>query len=360
MSNINDYLTWRGDLKVSPLHPFNEVDAMVLARVSYLPFDKIKMYRKETIKSLLTRMIIELKPEDYRWADDTMLVIKLLDSIRFSHMRISNYVLENNKQKEQQFSAVTIHIDHTEMYISYFGTDDTIVGWKEDFNLAILDHIPSQEEGKNYLTKIAKQYPWKTIRVGGHSKGGNIAMYSAITVSDHIQRRILKVYNFDGPGLKKGTAALDQGHERVLKRIESFIPQDSVIGRLLEHTEKITVVKSIEKNLYQHDIYSWQVEKDHVIESDTTRSSDIADETISLWIEKASEEERTIFVNTMFEIFDTSGVNTPIDIMQNWKKYIPRIIKTYRSVPKERRDTVIAVWKKLAESYLTVKPSKNK
>lgn len=351
-SNINDYIRWRGDLRIGVFYPFNDVDAMILARVSYLPFTKIKMGPHETLGSAADKMIDELKESDFAWPDDLVLVKNLKTSKRFKDMFVTDYVRKNSTELECQFSAVTIHINYHEMYLSFFGTDDTLVGWKEDFNLAFLDKIPAQKEGEEYLKRVCRKFPMKSIRLGGHSKGGNIAMYVGITAPDAWQYKMKKIYNFDGPGLRKGTAALDLGTEKVIKKITSFIPQDSVIGRLLEHNEKVVVVKSDAKNLMQHDIYSWEVQRNGVVESETTDASDFADQTITTWIESASNEERKTFINSLFKVFETAKVNTPLELKAHFLKFAPTMIKAYRNLPKEKRATVMAVWKKLASSFV--------
>ena len=195
------------------------------------------------------------------------------------------------------------------------------MGWKEDFNLAIMDVIPAQQEGVNYLKRMVMKYPFKRMRIGGHSKGGNVAIYAAVTAPDIVQRRMIQVYNFDGPGLKAEVEALDTG-EKVLKKIHSFIPQDSIIGRLFEHSEGFTVVESTSKNVYQHDIYSWNVERDSIVEAEATKRSVFIDKTLSNWIASAPIEDRKVFINGMYDIFDNNGINTPMDLIDNWGKHI--------------------------------------
>lgn len=358
MANINDYLAWRGDVKIDSRHPFNDVDAMILARASYLPFDKIHMKRHETFRSIAEKMW-DFKEASFLWPGDNELIHRLGTSARFKDMRVTDYVRRNDKKVEKQFSAITIHINKGEMYLSYIGTDDTIVGWKEDFNLAILDVIPAQQEGVDYLKRMVMKYPFKRMRIGGHSKGGNVAMYAAVTAPDIMQRRMIRIYNFDGPGLKAETEALDTG-EKVLNKIHSFIPQDSIIGRLFEHTEGFTVVESTSKNVYQHDIYSWKVERDSIIETEPTKRSVFIDKSLSNWIASAPIEDRKVFINGMYEIFDNNGINTPMDLIDNWSKHIPTILKALKDTPREKRDIIIGVWKKLFDSFVEVRGNDRK
>ncbi len=352
MPNLNSYIISHSKWRIGFFHPLNDVDAMVFARFSYLPFSKIKMDERETVGSICTKMSNHLKIDDYCWPDDYEFVNNLKNARRFKNKRVSDYKRVNNRSIEKQFSAITIHLNHFEMYLSFFGTDDSITGWKEDFNLAFLDHIPAQTEAQKYLETLRKAYPLKKMRLGGHSKGGNLAIYASVTADDAVQKRMLKVYNFDGPGLRKGTAALDTGTEKVINKIHSFIPQGSVIGRLFEHNEKVTVVKSGAKNLYQHDIYSWQVRGNRVVESKTTKASDLADKTITKWLETASKDDQKVFINSMFKVLASADINSPLELRDKWFKAMPTMLKTFHTLPKEKKKVVMAVWKKLGSSFL--------
>ena len=169
MANINDYLLWRGDIEIDRKFDFNEIDSMILARMSYLLFDKIKMNSEEKIESVSKKMV-NFKNEEFMYNGDKELVTYLGESIRFNNMYITDFIKKNDKEIEKQFGAITIHLSEEELYISYIGTDSTIWGWKEDFNMAFMDNVPCQIAGKEYLEKIANKYPNKKIRIGGHSK----------------------------------------------------------------------------------------------------------------------------------------------------------------------------------------------
>jgi hypothetical protein len=353
MENINTYLRWRGDLKISKRHPLNIPDAVILARISYLPFDKIILDNHETVFSATEKML-KLKPKDFRWPDDSEFVKNLNQSRRFSPMRLTHYMKNNNKDIEQQFSAITVHLGGTSMYLSFFGTDDTITGWKEDFNLTILDVIPAQKIGAEYTRTLMRRYPHKKVYLGGHSKGGNIAMYAAITMPDQAQYRLKSVFNFDGPGLREDIRNLDKGVS-VLPKIHSYIPQGSIIGRLLNHAEEFTVVESTAKGIYQHDVYSWIVDRDHFRLSTTTKASDFANDTIDRWLASASIEERKIFLDGMFGVFQKNDIDNPVIFIQNWTKALPKVLKSYRNIPKEERKIITSVWKKLGQSFMATR-----
>ena len=359
MTNINDYLIWRGDLPINKKFPFNEIDALILGRFSYLTFHKIKMNKKETIESISKKMR-GIPNEDFLLNGDKELITNLGDSDRFKNLLVTDYVRNSSKGLEKQFSAITIHLSMSELYVSYIGTDDTINGWKEDFNMMFLENVPCQISGTEYLTKISKKYPYCKIRIGGHSKGGNIAIYSAITVTKTIQKRIIKVYNYDGPGFRK--EVLDKyDYEGVINKIESYIPQDSIVGRLLYHKEKMTITHSIEKGVMQHDIYSWEVLKDDLVYSERiTEDSEDIDETITTWFEETTNEQRRIVVDTVFDLLYSSEVEDFEELSQNIAKKLPTMIKTYKSVSKEDREMIGNTVSLMVKKFINIKAKREK
>ena len=193
---------------------------------------------------------------------------------------------------------------------------------------------------------------WKKLYLGGHSKGGHVAVFAAIHVSDHTQKKIQAVYNYDGPGIRKDLAAQDLGSFQILDRIHTFVPQESIIGRLFEHREGLTIVHSTAKNVYQHDIYSWQVEGNKLLRSKTTKRSDMINRAINKWMQDASCEEIKIFVNGMFEIFSSVELNNPMELMREWKNFAPKILKEFMNTPKEKKKIISEIWRKLGESLI--------
>ena len=353
MANINDYLLWRGDLQIDEKNKINEIDYMILARCSYLRFDKIKMEQEETFETASNKMK-DLKDEEFLFNGDKELITYLGKSERFKNMIITDYIKTSDKENEKQFGAITIHLSNETMYISFIGTDSTINGWKEDFNMAFMEHVPCQLAGKEYLEKIAKKYNTKSIVVGGHSKGGNVAIYSALTCDKSVQDRIIKVNNYDGPGFKQKFVETYENYEMV-KKIETFIPQDSIIGRMLNHKEKITIIYSTEKGIMQHDIYSWQVLKDEVLklEKNTQTSEDIND-TLNKWLETTTDKQRELFFNTIFEIINSTEAETFGDISSSLTTSIPMILKKYKEISSEDKKALTKMTKIFASSYLNI------
>lgn len=353
MANINDYLLWRGDIPIGRKFEFNEIDSMIFARFSYLLFDKISMASKEKISSISEKMK-DIDNEQFLYNGDKELITNLGKSERFKDLIVTDYVKINNKKIEKQFGAITIHISNREMYVSFIGTDMTLYGWKEDFNMAFMENVPCQISGKEYLEKIARKYPMKQIRVGGHSKGGNVAIYSAITNSEKIQKRIIKVYNYDGPGFNQ-TIIDRYENDKIMTKIETYIPQDSIIGRLLNHKEKTTVVLSTEKGILQHDIYSWEVLKDDLIklEKNTEISEDI-DRTVTDWLKTTSPEQRKIFIDSVFELLYSTDITTFGELSQNFSLYVPKILRKYGEISAEDKKVMTKMLMLMMASYMNI------
>ena len=236
------------------------------------------------------------------------------------------------------------------MYLSFLGTDKTILGWKEDFNMSFMKNVPSQIEGLKYLKKISKKYPDKKIILGGHSKGGNIAIYSGLEANEQIQKRIINIYNFDGPGFDSDFIKTNKT-DKTIKKVLTYIPQDSIIGRIMEHEEECNVVKSIESGIYQHDIYSWQILRDKMVKVESlTTGSDIMNDSIKQWIKTTTPEQRKVFFDGIFELFYSTEAKTFGDINI---KSIPTLIKTYRDISEEDRKVIIHMLKIFGKAYIT-------
>lgn len=353
MANINDYLLWRGDIPIGRNFEFNEIDSVILARFSYLLFDKINIKPKERIASISKRMK-DIDNKEFLYNGDKELITNLGQSKRFKDMFVTDYVKINDRKTEKQFAAITIHISNNEIYISFIGTDMTIYGWKEDFNMAFMENVPCQILGKEYIEKISKKYFNKKIRIGGHSKGGNVAIYSAITASEKIQKKIIKVYNYDGPGFNKNI--LDQYEDdKIINKIETYIPQDSIIGRILNHKGKTTVVLSTEKGILQHDIFSWQVLKDDLIklEKNTEKSEDI-DRTLTEWLKTTTAEQRKLFIDLVFELFYSTDANTFIEFSENFSDNLPKILKKYGEISAKDKKIITKMLKLMMLSYMNI------
>ena len=347
MANLMDYLDWRGDLTLE-ISPFNEVDALILAELNFVDFDGIvpppELGRGlplcEAAEAFFARHGGKDVPMGVLVPDTiSKMLRKLMTSPRFRNMTLNGYTALLDDSIEQQFAALTIDLGNGSIYISFRGTDDTIVGWKEDCLLTVMDEIPAQHDALEYLTWAASVYPGK-IAVGGHSKGGNLAVYSAVFCSEAVQNQLMQVYNNDGPGFRTSLLPLPE-HKRVAGRIVTIIPESSVVGILLEHEERCEVVRSTQIGLMQHDGFSWQVRGERFEHlPDRTEGGKLVDETLRAFIVSLSDEQRVAFIDALFDILTCTDADTLTDLKDGGLRTAAAMVKKYRTLDKDTRQAL--------------------
>ena len=315
MACILDYLDWRGDLPLQAV-PFCEVDAVILTRLSYLPFGGVVGEAPVSLGDAAARVRRLLGPEgdgrEVRNGRDFLLLDALVDSPRFSVLSLAGYVERFDKEAEKQFSAITVLLPDG-IFVAYRGTDGTVIGWKEDFNMGLADHVPAQTDAVAYLEEAAGRYPG-TIRVGGHSKGGNLAVYAAAFCAPEIQARILSVQNNDGPGFPDAVAARES-FRRILPRVHTYLPQSSVVGLLMGHGEAYTIVHSTNSGLKQHDMYSWEVARDHLaVAEGFTEGSRFFDATVKNWFAAMPVEQRKELIDGIYSVITSSDAEAVAEL----------------------------------------------
>lgn len=347
MPNINDYIKWRGDLELN-VSEFNEIDSLILARFSYLPFESLMKKEEElTIEELSKRFEKADKNKlEILWPDDSDLLPLLGQSKRFGKMIATDFLNKFDPEQEKQFSAITVLLPDNTIFISYRGTDNTIIGWKEDFNMSFKSHIASQLDSVKYINDIAKKYQ-NNIRIGGHSKGGNLAVYAAVFADEEAKKRIINVYNNDGPGFADDITNTKE-YKEMIEKVHTYIPQSSVIGRLLNHEEKYTVVKSIQKGIMQHDLYSWQVQGTKVVSlKEVTNGSEFVDKTIKQWLDDVEPKQREIVIDTIFDILSTTEAESMIQIREKWFKNVGIMLKNYKNLDEDSKKMIGEIVRKL-------------
>lgn len=356
MANIFDYINWRGDISLVK-DKFNEIDNLILSRFSYFPFDNIiKENEVVTIKELSERFKEkDISDMEILWGDDINLFPAMGNSKRFGEMKATKYVNKISIEQEKQFSAITILMPDDTIYISYRGTDNTVIGWKEDLNMTFKSHIPSQIDAKDYLEEIVKIYPNK-LRVGGHSKGGNLAVYASAFTNDDIKKRIINIYNNDGPGFNDEIIETKE-YRDIIERIDTFIPQDSIFGRLLNHEEKYTVVKSNQKGIMQHDLYSWQVlGKSFVYLEEVTNGSKFIDKSITEWLEQIDIVKREQVIDIIFQVINTTKADTISDLKTHWFLNAKTLLNSYKLLEPENKkmvlETLSALFRIVKDNFL--------
>ena len=359
MTNIFDYLKWRGDLKISQA-PFNHVDALILSRLSYAPFEDIVSYRPLEKIVLSQAASIFFSKEisiNYIFTDqDVKLLEAMMRSERFKDMRLSGYINEVDYETQKQFAALVIDVGNHTHFVSYRGTDNTLVGWKEDFNMSFMTPVPAQEAAVHYLERVAESIPGY-IQTGGHSKGGNLAVYAASFCSAQVQKRIIKVYNNDGPGFDTTVISTD-GYANIRGRIHTFVPQSSIVGMLLEHEEEYRIVHSTQTGLLQHDLFSWEVMGNDFVYLDTVSSrSRFMDKTLKDWMLHMDSSQREQFIEAIYSIFDETNAKTLEELTSNWYKNALIILKSLKNMDgslKQFTSEILSLLIKSAKQNLTM------
>lgn len=325
MANMFDYLQWRGDLTFTQ-DPVNEVDALIFSTLAYIhygPTIEAHPQRPVLFKDACREfMSLEDHENRFRVKTDIQLLEKAAETIRFGHTMLCMYQDRLIPEQETQFAAMTFLLDDGSLFLAFRGTDSSLVGWKEDFNMSFRQTVPAQRLAAQYVREVAAEF-MQPIRMGGHSKGGNLAVFAAARSSPMLQTRILKVYNHDGPGFNDYMMG-DPGYLAMVPRIKTYIPQSSVIGMLLEHEEPYIVIRSKTVGVLQHDPYSWEVLGRRFIPvEEITQSSQFLDSTIKTWFAEMTEQERNQLVDVLFSLLGTGGVDKALDIFQ------PKNIRVY-------------------------------
>lgn len=343
MADIFDYLYWRGDVPLEQ-SPFNEVDALILTRLSYAPFEKISLEKESAPMPIKYAAAFLLSKEDIEQSvimkDDVKLLRAVVETKRFGNFPLIHYVNRIEEENQTQFSALTIQIGDGTFFVSYRGTDATLIGWKENFNMGFLSPVPAQVSAVKYLEDVAAERGGKLI-VGGHSKGGNLAIYAAAFCNQEIHERITTIYNFDGPGFDASVLS-SENYQHISDKIASFVPQSSIVGMLLEHGEKYVVVKSTQKNMVmQHDIYSWAVERERLFYLDQiTSDSRFIDHTLKGWIADMDVGQREKFVDAFFSILTQANVRTFQEMDEHWLECTIAILSSLNDLDEETRKTL--------------------
>lgn len=315
MANMYDYLAWRGDLTFDQ-SPLCEVDNLVLSWLSYADWGSAVPPPGAGSVSLAQAAQAFLLA--HPGADDPagaysinaqttggVMAARASACPRFRDLQLCGYVNEIDPQEQKQFSAVTI-LAGAWAYVAYRGTDSTFVGWREDCNLSLSEAVPSQVRAAEYLSQVP-QLQGRRLYLGGHSKGGNLAVYAGVKCGPDIAARVDTIFNNDGPGFTEHFAA-GEDYQRMLPRIHTIIPQASVVGMLLERREAHVVVRSDQNGVLQHNGVHWNVLGTQFVRvKERTSSSQIIDKTMKEWLRTLNEELRRGFINALFNMLDATG-----------------------------------------------------
>ena len=353
-TTVADYLTWRGDIPFS-VDPFNEVDNLVLCIISYINFRRFpELLTRNPREAVSLRDICQkLTQEDEQLGLSQLSYIPVAQQAaqteRFAGTRM--FAFEDRSDQETQFAAVTFLLPDKSVFVAFRGTDTSLVGWKEDFNMSYLESVPAQVRAAEYTAEIMRLCRFLKVRIGGHSKGGNLSVYAAVKALAAVQDRIVRVYNNDGPGFAKPLVGTPE-HTRVADRILTVVPQSSVVGQLLEHEQNVEIVRSDAEGMLQHDGFSWQVVGDHFIHLDGfSREGKVIDETLESWEGSLSPKQREAFADALYTVLTASGAKTLSDLNGDKLKSAVTMLKTYSNLDRETRQLLSGSLRALVGSY---------
>lgn len=344
MANLMDYLEWRGDVPLAA-DPFGPVDNLVLAELAYVDFhgivsetgDKVPLKEvRDTFYSTHTRE--EFKQSSFA-KRAPLLLDGMADGARFGGIELSDHINQVDREKGEQMSAVTYHLPDGTVYVAFRGTDGTVVGWREDFDLSYADETPGQVSAKGYLERIAEKYP-SPLRVGGHSKGGNFAVYAASFCGEGVQDRILEVYSNDGPGFRERVLAFE-GYRRIRDRILSIVPDTSIIGMLLDTDVPLRVVKSSASGILQHDALTWQVLRNRFVEASLSDMGKYINKALDAWVAGMDDATRRSLIETVFSMIEATGMETFGDISEQKWKSAEAMLSAAANLPKEKQQELL-------------------
>jgi mRNA-degrading endonuclease RelE of RelBE toxin-antitoxin system len=262
------------------------------------------------------------------------LMRKMAETKRFEDIRLSKYVEDISDEEQSQFSVITVTLPDDSIYVAFSGTDNTIVGWRENFNMGYLSETPGQLKAVDYLNRL-KIASGQKLRVGGHSKGGNLSVYASVKCREDIQKQIIEVYSNDGPGFKREMIE-SEAYQRMLPKIKTILPESSIVGMLLEHEEEFEVVKSSNSGIQQHDAMSWEVLGTKFIYVDAVaQQSILLDETMKTWLRQLDKQQREQIVDTVFSMLEEANIHTVDDFYHSTWKKVQDLIKAKSELPPE-------------------------
>lgn len=275
-------------------------------------------------------------------------LLALAASPRFREVTVRDYLSLFDTERQTQFAAMTFVYKKDFAYVGFRGTDTSITGWRENFNMAYTAPVPAQAQAARYLEAVAPHLP-RRLFAGGHSKGANLALYAALRAPKPVQDRLERVYTHDGPGFKAGTFAPEDWRQ-LEGRIHRTVPQDSVIGMLMESHTPPRVVHSTERGLMQHSPFTWDVDGDDFVYLDKlTDNAVFTDELLTEWLARYSDDEAAAIVDALFKAIEASGAQDATEVFFGGAKTVALLTEAAKNIDGTARDTLLAAAGSLAE-----------
>ena len=351
MKNMLDYIKEFGHVSFEE-RAFSEIDAIVLTELEYLPLEKVVPSDENGENFVTVKEIAEYMQEHKQelFDENPMMITQeqhevsqvIADAPRFQSLKFFGVVSVWDKDTTKQFAAVTVEVEPSVRLVIFRGTDDTLIGWKEDFLMTYSPLVAAQTDAKEYLAKQASLWDGD-LMISGHSKGGNLAIYAAATQEEDVQLRIVDIFCFDSPGLYRSVLET-KGYQNIVPLAMRYIPQDSLVGLMLESEVPYVIVKSNATGAMQHSAMTWEIEDGQFIKMEKlTKNSQLNDQTFKKWTESVSDEELELFWNVFFELLFSVGIDTVNDLYGQFMHYVQEFLKAAGDMDEEKREVLIRV-----------------
>lgn len=351
MKNMLDYIKEFGHVSFEE-RAFSEIDALVLTELEYLPLEKVVPSDENGENFVTVKEIAEYMQEHKQelFDENPMMITEerhevsqmIADAPRFQSLKFFGVVSEWDKDTTKQFAAVTVEVEPSVRLVVFRGTDETLIGWKEDFLMTYSPLVAAQTDAKEYLAKQASLWDGD-LMISGHSKGGNLAIYAAATQVEDVQLRIVDIFCFDSPGLYRSVLET-KGYQNIVPLAMRYIPQDSLVGLMLESEVPYVIVKSNATGAMQHSAMTWEIEDGQFIKMEKlTKNSQLNDQTFKKWTESVSDEELELFWNVFFELLFSVGIDTVNDLYGEFMHYVQEFLKAAGNMDEEKRELLTRI-----------------
>lgn len=352
--NLNQYIKKYGKYTFQE-KPFNEVDNVVFSCLAYLDFE----CQNKKIGDLAEIYLKRISYSQYKYHMGIMrTAIKILKScaeqVRFQNIKMIHY--KKLYTKKTQFQAMSFLLDHHLVYVAFSGTNHLISGWEEDFTMAYRPLVDAQQLAISYINKYYL-FSKKKLIIGGHSKGGNLAIIASMYSPFLIKRRIIQIYSNDGLGIMKeqlhSSSYLD-----IKSKVIKLIPNYSVVGVLL-FSENYQVIQSINKNIFAHNPIGWKVENDHFVIQNLSSFSKIVEKSFRLFLDQYTTKEKEEFVTCFFDVFRKLEIESLNDFIDK-RGFMIRFIIESRSIDVKVKNMLKKFLEMIRKCYLEYKRTKRK
>ena len=351
MKNMLDYIKEFGHVSFEE-RAFSEIDALVLTELEYLQLEKVVPSDENGENFVTVKEIAEYMQEHKQelFDENPMMITEerhevsqvIADAPRFQSLKFFGVVSVWDKDTTKQFAAITVEVEPSVRLVVFRGTDDTLIGWKEDFLMTYSPLVATQTDAKEYLAKQASLWDGD-LMISGHSKGGNLAIYAAATQVEDVQLRIVDIFCFDSPGLYRSVLET-KGYQNIVPLAMRYIPQDSLVGLMLESEVPYVIVKSNATGAMQHSAMTWEIEDGQFIKMEKlTKNSQLNDQTFKKWTESVSDEELELFWNVFFELLFSVGIDTVNDLYGQFMHYVQEFLKAAGNMDEEKRELLTRI-----------------